>query len=422
MHQYRRLYSEVKCSYYKFEYSNLCAERILHTHFKLSLNDLEVVRSEVLSKITTCMPQLLQLLPYYNNDQITKLKEIVSDFKQSFKTIIVIGMGGAILNSKCLNDFLMPKDDFQVICMYKICPIYLAQVKESININETGFLFISNSGDTIETLLLAEFWYDNLKKLGYNDYSKRFIYVYGLKSQSLLAKLHERTQGVFLEYDSNMGGRFATFTTPNILLGLFLGLDIQDFFQGANTVLQDFLSGAESTVKSIIAGAAMTSNNLSSANFSMSIINSSYDSRFSGIIHWYSTALAETLCKNGTSLVISSLDLPIDQHGLMQSILENKMYQQFNLFSIQDKLESKLNDIILMLEDEICFQCDNHRIPLRKIILDNDNMLSLGAIMMHMILEVITAAVLTGVDPFTQPKIDNMKINLATHYRGHFVP
>ncbi len=422
MIKYRSLKNEVKCLYYKFEYSDICAERILHTHLRLPLSDLEVLRSAVFEKITICMPQLLQLLPYYDNDKITKLKEIANDFKQRFKTIIVIGMGGAILNSKCLNDFISPTDDFKVICMHKICPIQLKQTKESINIHETGFLFISNSGDTIETLILAEFWYDNLKQSGCNDCSNRFIYVYGLQSKSLLGSLHERTKGVFLEYDSNMGGRFSTFTTPNILLSTLLGLNIEDFFKGANAVLKDFLSGAEVTIKAIIAGAVMTSNTLSSENFSMSIINSSYDSRFNGMIHWYSTSLAETLCKEGINLVVSSLDLPIDQHGLMQGILENKTRQQFNLFSIQGQVESRLNEMILMLENEVCLQCHNHQIPFRKIILENNSMISLGAIMMHMIFEVITAAVLTGVDPFTQPEIDNMKRNLAISYREQFVP
>ena len=42
--------------------------------------------------------------------------------------------------------------------------------------------------------------------------------------------------------------------------------------------------------------------------------------------------------------------------------------------------------------------------------------------MMHMILEVISAAVFIGVEPFTQPKIDKMKRNLAINYREQFVP
>ncbi len=422
MTQYQKLKNEVKCLYYKFEYSDICADRILNAHLKLPLIDLDILRNAVIENIFTAMPQLLKLLPYYDDEKMTKLKKITNDFKERFETIIVIGMGGAILNSKCLSDFISSESSFEMIFMHKMCKIQLKKIKESINIEKTGFLFISNSGDTIETFALAEFWYENLKQSGYNDFSDRFIYVYGLKSKSLLQILHEQTGGIFLEYDSGMGGRFSTFTTPNILIGMLSDSNIEDFFAGGNSILESFLSGSEDTVRAIISGAVMTSYGLPSENFSMSIINSSYDSRFDGMIHWYSTALAETLCKEGINLVISSIDLPIDQHGLMQSILENKTRQQFNIFSVQDKTDSKINKVVSMLENEVCFQCHNHQIPLRRIILENDKIINLGAIMMHMILEVISTAVLIGVEPFTQPKIDKMKRNLAINYREQFVP
>ncbi len=61
-------------------------------------------------------------------------------------------------------------------------------------------------------------------------------------------------------------------------------------------------------------------------------------------------------------------------------------------------------------------------IPVRKIVLKSCDEVTYGAIMMHLILETITAAVLVDIDPFTQQQIDNIKQNLAENYRQQFVP
>ena len=235
--------------------------------------------------------------------------------------------------------------------------------------------------------------------------------------------MHKIIGGIFFEYDSVMGGRFSTFTTPHILLGYLKGFDCKKFFEGANNVLQAFISGNNELTKGMILGALLTAFGLTSNNFSKNIINASYDSRFDGVLHWYATALSETLGKDNVKLSPITLDLPVDQHGIVQAILTNTSYQHLNLFCVEGIIkDSKLTKIQEMLQNELCRQFDSFSIPVRKIILKNCNEASYGAIMMHLILETITAAILVDVDPFTQPQIDNMKQNLAENYRQQFVP
>ena len=420
-----KLVNTIECDYYKLEYSDICISRILQAQLKLLSGDLSVVRNNVIAKISKEMPKLLQSLPYYNKDKMTDLKAIADNFSKRFQTVVVVGMGGALLNSKCLSDFYGYKSDFNVIFIHKICKVQLAQVKNLINLEKTGFLFISNSGDTIETITLAEYWYEILKALQYKDFHNRFIFVYGLKNTSLLQEIHKKIGGIFIEYDSCMGGRFATFTTPHILLGMLYNLNLNDFFAGANSVLKEFLSGSKQTERAIISGAITTSYGLSSTDFyrnGATILSGSYDTRFDGMIHWYCTALAETLGKNGINITPIHINLPLDQHGLLQAILVNNTHQQLNVFDIAEDINSKIKKIGNMLQKEVYDQFRSYDIPVRKIILKNTEMSSFGGIMMHMILEVITAGVLIGIEPFIQPQIDTVKSNLAVYYRQNIVP
>ena len=414
---------KTKNMFYEIIFSNATFSKIFGTKPLFKGEDLIAVQTKVKQSMSLQMPQLMSRLPYYNDLKIQNITKISECLKKSFDTVVVVGMGGALLNSVSLNHFFSQKSDLDVVFCDRLCPKHLEKIKNSINLEKTCFIFISNSGNTIETVAIAEYWYEILLTKNINDFEKRFVFIYGLGFSSLLENLHKKTRGVFLEYDGEMGGRFSTFTTPHIILGYLKGFDCKKFFEGANNTLQAFISGNNVLTREIILGALLTDFGLTSNNFSKNIINASYDSRFDGMIHWYSTALSETLGKNDVKLSPITLNLPVDQHGIVQAILNNTSYQQLNLFCIEELIkESKLVKVQKMLQDELCKQFDSFSIPARKIILKSCDEVTYGAIMMHLILETITAAVLIDIDPFTQPQIDDIKKNLAESYRQQFVP
>lgn len=409
--------------FYEIIFSNITFSKVFSAQTSFNNEEIMAIQIKVKELINLQMPQLMKFLPYYEDVKVQSIIKISDDLKKRFKTIIMVGMGGALLNSVALDSFLSNKSDLEVIFCDKLCHKYIEKIRSSINLETTCFIFISNSGETIETLTIAEYWYESLKNKELDDFNKRFIFIYNSKTSSLLKNFHKKTGGIFLEYDSLMGGRFATFTTPYILLTNLKGYNCKSFFDGANYVLEAFISGNNELTKGIILGSLLTAFGLISNNFSKNIINASYDSIFDGIIRWYSTALSETLGKDDVKFSPINLNLPVDQHGIVQALLTNKSYQQLNLFCIKEQIEnSKLTKVQNMLQDELCCQFDNYSIPVRKIILKDSNESTYGAIMMHLILETITAALLIGVDPFTQPQIDNIKRNLAADYRKQYVP
>lgn len=391
---------------YSIEYNKLAKEKLKTVNCPKINKVVDVISEE--------MPQLLTPLPYYDSAYIKKLSTIAADWRNRFDTVIVVAMGGALLNSVAIRDFVDKRTNVEIIFVDRVCKVFLQKITNSINQSRTGFIFISNSGNTIEVVSIAQYFNHFLTANSITDFQDRAIFIYGNNPNSLLAETHYRLGGMYLPYDSKMGGRFSTFTTPHILTGMLLGSDCSDFFDGANSIIKPVIAQESEVCQSIIIGAELYNKR------QLSIINCSYDLRLDGLVDWYSTALAETLGKRGININITNLKLPLDQHGLLQAILVNSADQIVNLFSLEHDDSNDLDKIVIMMKKGIKNQFMKHNIPLRQIKLFDNSNKALGKLMMHLVLEMVSAAVILGVYPFTQPEIDGMKKNLADTYRGLF--
>ena len=375
------------------------------------------LHTKVLNILTSYLPQLSKVLPYYNSQHILRLKKFAQNFKIKFKNIIVVGMGGGILNGMCFHNFANESDINFIFCT-KICASYLLQIKNTIDLEKTGFIFISNSGDTVETAVSAEYWYGALVSAKITDFVDRFIFIYSPKTTSLLQDLHTAYGGIYFEYDKQMGGRFSTFTTTHLLIATLSGIDLDELFIGANNILDKFVSYNQELFQLIYSGAIFMTQSLN-INRNTTILVGSYNASLYGLTKWYHTAIAETFGRENINISPINLDLPLDQHGLMQAILTNNIEQNLNLFSIQSCANSKIDDIQKLLQSEVVMQCRDIGIPVREFIFKNTDSQTLGSIMMYLILEIITAATLLNINPFIQPKIDDMKRNIARKYRDY---
>ena len=69
-----------------------------------------------------------------------------------FKTIVIIGMGGSILGSEAIHNFLESKIKKKVHFFNSLDEEKILRLKKKQNLNKALFLVISKSGNTIETL------------------------------------------------------------------------------------------------------------------------------------------------------------------------------------------------------------------------------------------------------------------------------
>ena len=85
-----------------------------------------------------------------NNFKLNFKSDNLKRFKK-FKTIIIIGMGGSILGSEAIYNFLKNKIRKKIYFVNDINEEKISNIKK-INNNKSLFLIISKSGKTIETI------------------------------------------------------------------------------------------------------------------------------------------------------------------------------------------------------------------------------------------------------------------------------
>lgn len=398
--------------FFKVFFSDSCVEKALKNLHNITQHELNEFHSNIVQNITSGMPQLLKSSPYYDSSRVQQIRDLAKTFASSFDTLVVVGIGGALLNSMCMNDFCGNK---KILFVHQLCKNHLENICSNVNLKSTGFVFISNSGDTVEVIELANYFFESLRKNNIESLSSRMLFIYNSKRQSLLQNLHKKIGGEFLEYDADMGGRFSTFSTHNIFLASVSGIDVNDLFSGANKILNSFIEKSQEFTKVLLSGTMMLASGL--YHFQSNIIASNFDSRLDNMMKWYCGVISETLGKTPRSLLPLQLTFPIDQHGMLEAILTNNNNQFLNLFSIQEDQNNNISALVKVLENEICDQFETQKIPVRKFILNNTKASTLGAFMMYMILETIATAVILEINPFNQPHVDNIKHHLAEKYK-----
>ena len=75
----------------------------------------------------------------------------LSKFKK-FKTVVVVGMGGSILGSEAIYNFLKKKIKKKYIFLNNIDNQIIQNIKKTEKLNKILFIIISKSGKTVETL------------------------------------------------------------------------------------------------------------------------------------------------------------------------------------------------------------------------------------------------------------------------------
>jgi len=108
--------------------------------------------------------------PFLDFDKLeNSYSESLGILEQSFNKILVVGIGGSSQGSKAINHFLNEK---RVQYVDHLNSVKINYLLNNTQLNETGFIFVSKSGQTSETLTIFEYM---IKKLDGNiDFSKNF--------------------------------------------------------------------------------------------------------------------------------------------------------------------------------------------------------------------------------------------------------
>ena len=364
-----------------------------------------------LKKINRKIKEDLNILLKENNTVLQSLntsyknsyqKKIILKYKK-YSNIRVIGMGGSILGTEAINDFLKNKikKNFYFINNLQ-AKINFPKKKKYLN------LIISKSGNTLETISNSNIVIKNKDENIFITENKK----------SYLFLLAEKLKAEIVHHNNFIGGRYSVLSEVGMLPAELMGLNIKKFKQLNNLIKnKEFINGLITNVNNTLYF-------LKKKKFNSIILN--YDASSDSLFKWYQQLMAESLGKkrNGILPIISSM--PKDNHSVMQLYLDGPKNNFFTFFYAKEEksnyfnknkilssysnLKNKnLSQVILAqkLATEKVFL--NKKIPFRSFEVIHKNETTLGELFCFFILETILLGRALNVNPYDQPSVELIK-------------
>ena len=347
-------------------------------------------------------------------------KEYDSDFSKNtvkkfskYKNIIIIGMGGSILGIKSIHSFFYKKIKKNVFFLDNLDSDLYSKFKKIKNLNNSCFILISKSGNTLETLANFNFIFSKILT------RNKLIIITEMKNNTLM-NIANKYEAEIIEHKEFISGRYSVLSEPGMFPATLMGLDPIKF-KNLKRLIKDkiFVSSLIQNVAGIFT--------LNLKGLRNSVIFN-YDSSLNDLGYWYQQLVAESLGKKGKGVNPSLSFGPKDHHSLLQLYLDGPKDKFFTFFtSINTNEKHKVKKNIFPenmnflknkeLKSIINSQCTAVKrifklkgIPYREIIFKKRNEEELGYAFTFFVLETIILSRLMNVNPFDQPEVEQVKI------------
>jgi glucose-6-phosphate isomerase len=293
------------------------------------------------------------------------------------------------------------------------------------------FVVISKSGGTPETLVQALAALAAVKAAGLEKrIPELFLGVTEPKVEgrtNSLRTLFEQHGIPCLDHHPGIGGRFSVFTNVGLLAAIARGLDARAVRAGARAVV-DALLAAEGPQGFAPAEGAAVAVALAREKGIRAQVMMPYSDRLGRFAAWFAQLWAESLGKGGQGTAPIACLGPVDQHSQLQLFMDGPHEHLITLVRAPSagtgpRIDATLantaglgylagrtaGDLVAAQAEAVPQALARAERPVRTFDLSRLDEASLGALMMHMMLETILAAHLMGVDPFDQPAVELAK-------------
>jgi glucose-6-phosphate isomerase len=293
------------------------------------------------------------------------------------------------------------------------------------------FVVISKSGGTPETLLQALAALAAVKAAGLKErIPELFLGITEPEAEGKangLRTLFEQHGIPLLDHHPDIGGRFSALTNVGLLPAIARGLDARAVRAGARAVV-DALLAAEGAGGFAPAEGAAVAVALAREKGIRCQVMMPYSDRLGRFSHWFAQLWAESLGKNGQGTAPIACLGPVDQHSQLQLFMDGPREHLITVVRASSagtgpRIDAGLanaaglsylagrtaGDLVAAQAEAVPQALGRAGRPVRTFDLARLDEASLGALMMHMMLETILAAHLVGVDPFDQPAVELAK-------------
>ena len=342
-----------------------------------------------------------------------------SDLKKfnKYKSVILIGMGGSSLGAKAIYSFCKDKIKKKFIFFDNLDQLKIAKIKKNFISENSLFILISKSGNTLETLINSNLFKDKIN-------NKNTIIITEKKTNML--NIFARKKNILLiDHKDYIGGRFSVLSEVGMIPSYFMGLKVNSFRKN----LLEFFKFKQK--KSILENVIKLSHIYKRKNIN-SIIFLNYATELNDFLFWCQQLIAESLGKNGKGILPVISTAPRDHHSLLQLYLDGPKDKLFYIFTLKNNQKMKTNknvfgkkfiyaenkDLSKVKEAQkkaLIQVLKNKNIPYQEIVINKKNEETLGELFSYFILETILIGKLININPFNQPSVEEVKALTKKH-------
>ena len=328
-------------------------------------------------------------------------KNLINKYKV-FSSFRVIGMGGSILGTRAIYEFLKHKTKKDFLFVDNLQNSLIQSKKKNLNI------IVSKSGNTIETIansnLIAK---KNNPNIFITENKKNYLY-----------QLAKKLKGEIVHHNNYIGGRYSVLSEVGMLPAELMGFKSKNFRQ-FNSLIKNkrFLNSLVDNVNSILYY-------VKNRKFNSIVIN--YDEKSESLFKWYQQLVAESLGKKKKGILPIVSNMPKDNHSVMQLYLDGFQNNFFTFFYVDENKPKKLNNKILLPSDrllknksisEIIYSqkkatenvFSKKNIPFRSFEIKKRDEKTLGELFTFFILETILLGKALRLNPYDQPAVELIK-------------
>jgi glucose-6-phosphate isomerase len=366
---------------------------------------------------------------------LAELEKLAGEFRQRCDRVAVLGIGGSSLGGQALCALSADKAAPEVRFLDNIDPVTLDTVFDGVAPERLGLVIISKSGGTAEILAQALTIVPQLAAAVGEGLRER-VAVITEPGDTPLRRLAARWNFGIRDHDPGIEGRYAVFSLVGLLPALIAGVDAKAVRDGAAAVLAQALGAAGAADVPAAVGAAVSVALNRERGIGISVLMP-YSDRLIKFVQWYRQLWAESLGKDGAGTTPVEALGAVDQHSQLQLYLDGPADKMFTIVApdhagagatIDAGLAGELGldylagrtvgDLMAAEQRATVDALVAGGCPTRVLAVDRVDAATVGALMMHYMLESVIAARLFGVDPFDQPAVEDSKVRARDYLKA----
>jgi glucose-6-phosphate isomerase len=373
--------------------------------------------------------QKLELLDIVERtDDIAAAKVVADQWQGNSSDIAVLGIGGSSLGGQALKAIARAGGTPRVTFHDNPDPWSWQEALAGFDLKTTRFIVISKSGGTAETLFQALTAADAIEKAGGGKYLKQHFAAITEPKKSVLADFADSIGAPKLDHPLGIGGRYSVLSMVGILPAILMGLDVARLRTGAKAA-RDAVLGASSAADATSAVGAALHHALAKEGRLTHTVMWNYADRLATLAAWWQQLWAESLGKDGKGSSPVGAVGPVDQHSQLQLFRDGPNDALYTVIAPDTKgqglaapterakslgldylVGKTMGDLVAAEAKASAETLSRNKRPVRQIRLPVIDEYSIGALMMHFMLETILVGHLMGVDPFDQPGVEESKV------------